>query len=331
MRPAVVGRTIGVALLLLAVAAPARPQAEGERLRKTDLVRLLSSTTLGSDEIAVLIRRNCLTFTPSSRDRADFVALGANAAELREIDGCVRRAAARRAPPARRPSALAPLPPPPVPPPFGAPRRPPLSGVRSGFVLGVGQHGAAGARPVVPLLFELRDTAGLAVAGQEVLLSATNGRLGAPRAVTDSSGRVVVDVVFGPKVGPVDVRAKVGAIERQATLYAEPGPVAHLAVRCGEAHVEQHLALAPGAPVVLRVAAQDAFGNGAPVTGLQAASGDRGVVKVTFVGSDAAGGLVRVAPGGVGSTSLVIVASGRREDVRVTVGRAAVPGATHCP
>src|SRR5204863_510550 len=82
-------------------------------------------------DLAALIRRSCLSSTRTSRDRADFVALGADPAVLREIDGCVRRAAAARASEA-----------PPAP-----PHRPPLSGVRSGFVLGVGQHGAAGAHP----------------------------------------------------------------------------------------------------------------------------------------------------------------------------------------
>ena len=301
-----------VALLLLLAAPPLHSQGGGERLRKTDLVRLLSGLTLAPDELAALIRRSCLSFTPSGRDRADFVALGADPAVLREIDGCVRRAATPPAPEPRAP-------------------RPPLSGVRSGFVLGVGQHAAAGAHPPLPLLFELRDTAGVLVSGQEVVLSATNGRLGAPRVVTDSSGRVHVDVTLGPRVGPVEVRAQAGTIERQATLYAEPGPAAKLTLRCGEGRVEDRISLAPGGAAVLRVTAQDTFGNEAPVTGLQAATGDRGVVRVTFVGGDTAGGLVRVAPGDEGSTSLVIVASRQREDVSVTVARAPLAGVTHCP
>ena len=306
MRPAVVARgTRAALLLLLFAAATAYSQGPGgERLRKTDLVRLLSGLTLAPDELAALIRRSCLSFTPTSRDRADFVALGADPAVLREIDGCVRRAAAVR---------------------------PPLSGVRSGFVLGVGQHGAAGAHPPLPLMFELRDTAGLPVAGREVALSVTNGRVGAPLVVTDSSGRVHVDVTLGPRVGPVEVTAQAGAIERQATLYADPAPAAKLTLRCGEARLDGRMSLAPGGAAVLRVTAQDAFGNEASVTGLQAASGDRGVVRVTFVGTDAAGGLVRVAPRGAGSTSLVVVASRQREDVRITVALAPVAGVTLCP
>src|SRR5207302_7645597 len=90
-------------LFLLFAAATAYSQgAGGERLRKTDLVRLLSGLTLAPGDLAALIRRSCLSFTPTRRDRADLVALGADPAVLREIDGCVRRAAARasEAPPA---------------------------------------------------------------------------------------------------------------------------------------------------------------------------------------------------------------------------------------
>ena len=316
MRPAVAVGAIAAALLLLAAPAAYSQGPGGEPLRKTDLVRLLSGLTLTPDELAALIRRRCLSFTPSGRDRSDFVALGADAAVLREIDGCVRRAAALGASEA---------PPPPAP-----PRRPVLSGVRSGFVLGVGQHAAAGTHPPLPLLFELRDTAGLPVPGHEVELSVTNGQLGAPWVVTDSSGRVHVDVTLGPRVGPVEVRAQAGAIERQATLYAEPGPAAKLTLRCGEVQVGDRFSLAPGHAALLRVSAQDAFGNEAAVTGLQAATGDRGVVRVTFVGGDTTGGLVRVAPGDAGATSLVVVASRQREDVSVTVAMAPIAGVTLC-
>jgi hypothetical protein len=307
MRPAVV--------LLLLAAPPAYAQGRGVApLRKTDLVRLLSGPTLASDGLAALIHRSCLSFTPTSRDRADLVALGADSAVLRAIDGCVRRATlpgASEAP--------------------GPPHRLPLSGVASGFVLGVGQHAAVGAHPPLPLLFELRDTAGLPAVGRDVALSITNGWLGAEQVVTDSNGRVHVDLTLGPKVGPVGVKAQVGTIERQATLYAEPGPAAKLTLRCGEARVEGRFSLAPGHAAVLRVTAQDAFGNEAAVAGLQAATGERGVVRVTSVGADTAGGVVTVAPGNEGSTSLVIVASRQRADVSVTVALAPLAGVTLCP
>ena len=307
MRPA-------VALLLLA-AAPAYPQVRADApLRKTDLVRLLSGGTLGRDDLAALIQRSCLSFTPTSKDRADLLALGADPLVLREIDRCVRRVVTAGV------SEVTP-----------SPSLPPLSGAASGFVLGVGQHAPAGSHPPVPLLFELRDTAGSPAAGREVALSITNGWLGADRVVTDSNGRVHVDLAVGPRVGPVEVKARVGAIERQATLYAEPGPAAKVTLRCDEARVERRLALAPGGVAALRVTAEDAFGNDASVTGLQAATGDRGVLRVTSVGVEAGGGVVRLTAGDEGSTSLVVVASHLREDVSVTVAAVALPGVTRCP
>jgi len=203
--------------------------------------------------------------------------------------------------------------------------------VRTGFVLGVGQHAAVGMRPTHALLFEVRDTVGAAVGGQEVRLGATNGHLTATRLVTDTNGHVEVDLTLGPRVGPVQVSATVGAIERQATLYAEPGPAVQLAVRCGDAMLGARVAFAPRGVVVLRVSAQDGFANAAPVTGLQAAPGDRGVLRIAFVGTDASGTLVRVEPRDEGSTSLVIVASGQRRDLSVTVAKQPPPGIALCP
>jgi hypothetical protein len=312
----------------------------GERLRKTDLVRILSSVTLAPDELAALIRRNCLSFTPSGRDRADLVALGAGPVVLREIDGCARRGAAPRPAPTRKPAASSTPTPtpspaataaPPLPPPAPPAGPGPVSGERTGFVRGVGQHAAVGTRLPHPLLFEVRDTAGAAMPGQEVRLTVSDGRLAATRVTTDTNGRVPVPLTLGPKIGPVLVTAAVGTIERRATLYAEPGPAVGLAVRCGETAVDGRVSLAPHAGVVLRVSAQDAFGNAAPVAGLQVAAGDRAVLRVTFVGADSSGGLVRLEPGDEGSTSLVIVASRQRQDVSVTVVKPPVPGVAHCP
>ena len=197
--------------------------------------------------------------------------------------------------------------------------------------MGVGQHAPVGQRVAQPLLFEVRDTSGIGVGGLEVSLGVTNGHLAAARAVTDSSGQTRVDVTLGPKMGAVQVSATVGGIERQATLYADPGSAAKLVVRCGSNGVEGQVSFTPHVPSVLRVTAQDAFGNATLLSGLQAAAGDRGVLRIVFVATDSVGGLVRVVPGDEGSTSLVLVASGQRQDVSVTVARQGRAGTTHCP
>lgn len=368
--PTALGNGVAGALLLLCAARAVRAQdlTRGP-LRKTDLVRLLSTPTLATGELAALIRRTCLTFIPTVRDRADLVALGADSSVLGEIAACARRRPAPRMPtrlaqsaPGSRPTGSATRAPAPVPTPthtptptttllqsstsaplvtllagtpataVGAPERSlPVSGVRTGFVLGVGQHATVGTPVPLPLLFEVRDTAGAPVPGQTVNVAVANGRLGATRAVTDSNGRIHVNLIFGTSAGPVTVSATLGAIQRQATLYAEAGPATRLLLRCGTGAVTGRLALAPQVPALLRVTAQDGFGNEARVNGLQAVAGDRAVVRVAAVDTDSAGGVVRLAPGDEGSTSLVVVASAQREDVSVTVARHAIAGATRCP
>jgi hypothetical protein len=362
---AALARGVPVALLLLGAAHPARPQDLTRKpLRKTDLVRLLSTPTVATGELAAMIRRTCLTFTPTVRDRADLIALGADSSVLREIAACAHRRAPPPTPAGLAPATAGSAPagtaarapislPAPAPAPAhlrsptsvqlaalvpGTPataggasqRPPPVSGIRTGFVLGVGQHATVGTPVPLPLLFEVRDTAGAPLAGQAVSLAVANGRLGATRAVTDSSGRIHVDLILGTSAGPVAVSATVGTMQRQAALYAEPGPVTRLQLRCGNGVVTGRLELASGVPTLVRVTAQDGFGNEARVSGLQAAAGDQRILRVASVDTDSAGGVVRLAPGEAGSTNLVVAASAQREDVSVTVARPRIAGATPC-
>src|SRR5438876_7377556 len=110
--PAAVARQFTcVSLLLLAGARQAPGQSSGtEPLRKTDLVRLLTVGTIGSAELAARVQRNCLSFTPTERDRADLMSLGADAALVRAFVACARRTApARHAPRPRAARARPPL------------------------------------------------------------------------------------------------------------------------------------------------------------------------------------------------------------------------------
>lgn len=82
-----------VALLVAILAA----QQAAHPLRKSDLIRLLATPTLAPAEVAEIVRRNCLSFAPSPRDKADLRALGADDALLRRVEECARRAATLRA------------------------------------------------------------------------------------------------------------------------------------------------------------------------------------------------------------------------------------------
>ena len=68
---------------------------ERSPLQKSEIVRLLTSGTYSPAEVVTIIEQNCLSFTPTSRDRADFGALGASQPILDAIDRCADEGPAR--------------------------------------------------------------------------------------------------------------------------------------------------------------------------------------------------------------------------------------------
>jgi len=93
------GTALGVALaaLVFASASPLVAQRPSPQpLRKTDLIRLLTSGGLSKPAIAARVRRNCISFVPSSRDRADLIAAGADTAIFAAVEACARPVAALR-------------------------------------------------------------------------------------------------------------------------------------------------------------------------------------------------------------------------------------------
>lgn len=96
-------------LLGLVLAGVPLSAQQAEPLRKGRLVRLLTDPAVTKQEVAVLISRSCLSFTPTWRDRTDLRTLGADAAVFSRIEDCVRRASATTGarPPAATPAAPA--------------------------------------------------------------------------------------------------------------------------------------------------------------------------------------------------------------------------------
>src|SRR2546422_8279619 len=74
----------------LCAAAPRAQRGGTEPLRKVELVRLLGSRAISTAQVVTLVRRNCVAFRPSERDRADLRAAGADEAVLTAIDQCLR-------------------------------------------------------------------------------------------------------------------------------------------------------------------------------------------------------------------------------------------------
>lgn len=347
------------ALLWIAAGFPAPGRAQQvQPLRKTDLIRVLTGGSLSKAEIADLVRRNCLSFRPTPRDRQDLVALGADSVILRNMDTCAAAAASppvsaaarpSRPPPAQtRPPAAAPATPAPRPvvsppvrvvtppatvaaPPAAAapvvPRAAP-SAARTGFVSGLGQRGMVGQRAALPLVFDVRDSTGRSLAGVPVTLTVSNGRLlsPSPGAVTDSTGQVRGEVVLGERAAPTVVTAAVGRIVRQAVLYPSAGPPARLVATVNGQSVERQLAIDPDVITSMHVAIQDAFGNPVAGPGVVAAVADGGVMKVMGVTPDSLGATVQLRPGRAGgsSTTLALQAGSVRLDLRASV-RARAP------
>jgi hypothetical protein len=304
-------------------------------LRKSDLVRLLSGSVMSQQEIAQLVSRNCLTFAPTDRDRSDFRRLGAEAPVLAAMDGCARRAA-RPARAAVRPRAVAPPPAATVlaPPPGPVVRTPPparVSAERSGFMAGGGQSGPAGGRLVRALVFEARDTAGVALPGQTVTFTGINARIEPPSLNTDAEGRARVAVVLGERSGTAIVLAVAGDVEKQAAFRVAVGPVAQIVIVCGTSELSGRVVLRPDTNAALRVTARDAYGNGARLEGLRAAVADARILRVQHIVEDSIAGTVTLKPDQAGTTSLAVIANGMRQYVTVTVPPRAAPGKTDCP
>ena len=309
-----------VAALVLQGSAP---------LRKSDLVRLLSGAGMSTAELAELVRRNCLTFQPTDRDRNDFRLLGAEAPLLAAVDGCARRHAPRRTSP--KPPAPAPPPPPPPQAVIQVQRiLVKVSAERSGFVSGGGQRGSAGSQLPRALVFEARDSAGVVLSGQAVTFTGINATIQPAVAPTDALGQVHVGVTLGQRVGSATVIAAMGVVEKQVAFNVVAGPAAQLVVSCGPSSVSGHFAIRPDSSVVLRVSAQDAFANTTPLLNLRAAVADARIFRVLGVAQDSAVGTVTLKPDQAGTTSLAVIANGMRQYLTVTVPPRAAPGNVDC-
>ncbi|HEY6853999.1 MAG TPA: Ig-like domain-containing protein [Gemmatimonadales bacterium] len=322
-----IGRVLATTLALLAT-------QQAHPLRKSDLIRLLSGSTFSQDEIAGMVRRTCLSFTPSGRDRADLTALGASPAVLREIDACGRKSAAAavatappRVPPRATPS---PTPQPKAPSPVTAAPVAPVpatrapAAARTGFVAGMSQHGIVGTRLPLPLVFQALDDQGTPVRGQNVTFAARNARVEPAASVTDTGGKARVEVTLGTEARAAVVTATVGTFSKSVSVTPAAGPPAELVVVCRGERAEDRLALPVDSPTVLAVTARDAYGNAVTVAGgLRAATGDRHILRVRGVSADSTAATVTLDPAGPGSTALQLQWFGVRLNFTVTVA----PGA----
>jgi hypothetical protein len=228
-------RWLAVATLLLGMPRGGWAQREAPLL-KTDLIALLSSPVIPIEEIAALVRRNCLAFRPTDRDVADFRRLGASGDVLASIAGCATRPTS---PPPAAPAVAA------APAALQVVVRQPRLLAAAGSQAHIVVLAARGGIPQAGVPLALRGTATVdGGTGRDLV------------AVTDDSGFAVFPVRVGRRlhtyhfeVAPADR----GTLPRGPVveLGVRPGPAASIAVEPREVLFDEGLDSV--APVVIAV------------------------------------------------------------------------------
>jgi hypothetical protein len=185
------------------------------------------------------------------------------------------------------------------------------------FVAGTEQSGAVNSTLPRRLVLEVRDEAGLPIAGQQVVFTATNARVQPPVATTDSAGLASVSVQLGSELGLATISALVAGETVETTIRVMPGPAVSVGLLRNERAIGDELLIESKREVTLRVTARDAYGNRTQVTELRARSEDESVLRVLGVASDASGGRVTLIPRRDGQTRVIIDAAGLSEAVPV--------------
>ena len=255
-----------------ALASPARAQEADapSPLSKSQLVRLVMSSTYTQAEIVEIVAATCLSFQPTDRDLSDLSSLGASTPVLDTIRNCGSAdsaAAGQQAdaqPAAGQPAA-------------GQPGAQPGGAAPAAGAVGAVAIGALGlaARDVsgevgttVSIVGSLRRD-GEPVAGQRLVLRGSGSVVGGAgadlTALTDVTGGVAFSVPTGTaaRVYPLTIEAENGALEtnRNVELTVRPGPPTRADLSPAE------LALRPdGEPSPIEVTIRDQHGNAIPGT-----------------------------------------------------------------
>jgi hypothetical protein len=179
---------------------------------------------------------------------------------------------------------------------------------RTQFIAGTPQRGNVHTTLRLPLVLEVRDTAGMPVTGYAVRFSGTNAQVNPAQTATDSAGIARVTVTLGDRTGPAVVAASVGRVTKTANYFATPGPAQTLVLELQGKAVDQ-LALASLAPVTLRAVARDAYGNEAVLSGLTASVSGAARLK-NLMGAQAPPGTIVIEPRRTGSGAVTVNASG---------------------
>ncbi|HEU5170428.1 MAG TPA: hypothetical protein VFU46_07815 [Gemmatimonadales bacterium] len=195
---------------------------------------------------------------------------------------------------------------------------PAISDDRTQFIAGTGQRGNVHTALRQPLLLEVRDTAGVPVAGYAVRFAATNAALTDTATATDSTGVARTTVTLGDRAGPVVITASVGRVSRTTNLYATAGPARTLAVEQNGRPIDS-LVLATAVTATVRMVARDAWGNEAILAGQTATVSGAAAGLRNLRGVATAPGTLVLEPRRNGRATLVVSATGEGQRLSVRV------------
>lgn len=248
---AVLGAVFTIAVL--ATPGVAQEADDPSPLTKSQLIRLVTSSTYTQAEVVQIVEASCLSFEPTDRDLEDFSSLGAGAPVLDAVRTCSDsdRVAGAQSDGAQPDGAQA------------------AAGQAAAAQLVVGQlalatrrvSGSAGTSVSLAATLQ-RD--GSAVAGQRLILRGSGAVVGGADtdliAATDASGQVSFSVPTGTaaRVYPLTIVAESGALEsdQNLELTVRPGPAARADFS------PARLALRPdGEASPMEATVRDRFGN----------------------------------------------------------------------
>ena len=129
--------------------------------------------------------------------------------------------------------------------------------------------GPAGIGLGEPVVFEARTKLGRPAVGRMVTFRSANASVVPTTAITDSSGRVRIEVTLGERVGPAIILATVDSIEKRVTLQVDAGPAVEMVLEHDGSRVNgRWIGVGLDTTFVVRFRMLDAFGNTADLAGL---------------------------------------------------------------
>jgi hypothetical protein len=177
-------------------------------------------------------------------------------------------------------------------------------------------RGVVGTQLVTPVVFQVRDTAGVVVPGYPVTFTVQNGAAAPGQSLTDGNGVARAVVTLGERSGPVVITARAGRVSKEVTLYATPAEPEVLIAERGGAQVTR-LDLTTRDSVALRVVTRDHFGNEAAQSNLRVQMfGGAAALRETRA---TAAGTVVLLPRRNGTATLQLQSSGLVTTVPITV------------